>query len=591
MTSKTNEKGLSNIFSGLGINNEASILELIDNSIDAKARNINIKISNKSIQVPIKGKNIIIAAPLLIIEDDGIGMGLDEQNSRFEKLMNIMTKNTKNNVNGLFGLGAISSNHQICKKRIDPKTIIISKTAENDIALETIIDWEIFNKKGWSNNFQVISSSSNLFNKNNGTIIINTIDKDYNQLVEKLKYKLMFHYFYYLKDEKITINYDDQIKNINWILNKSSNIYNFDGSQNSINKKFIFKVYYNENCINFKPYNYTNLSIKNGYLNLSPINKDKNMYPTFFTHKSQPSKLKYEKMKLTIVVINPKDFESQELKLLRQDLDFSYNTTDYTGFYIKRNDKILAKPFSSEYVRNSQTGNYFRYILEYENNNSAIDVRINKSEINETSINKLLFRGVSILVKKFYNTFVKHAKFCKENFDNNKICIELLKKNSKSTSNKKKKKKKKKYIISDSESESNSESESVTDSDKKKKRKAFSIETKRIINQQSKFKCAITDIKLENGIIDYDYDHIDNDSSNNLVTNCQILSLQAHRNKTNNKYENANIGDKKITEELLKQLNCILDSKFIKEKIESGNIKFSKFNNNFLLNNEIYKDI
>ena len=586
MTSKTNEKGLSNIFSGLGINNEASILELIDNSIDAKSKNINIKVSNKSIQIPIRGKKITINAPLLIIEDDGIGMGLDEQNSRFEKLMNIMTKNTKNNVNGLVGLGAISSNHQICKKRNDPKTIIISKTAENDIALETIIDWEIFNKKGWSNNFQVISSSSNLFNKNNGTIVINTIDKDYNQLVEKLKYKLMFHYFYYLKDDKITINYEDNNKKNNWILSKNSNIYNFDGSQNSINKKFTFKVYYNEKSIYFKPNNYNNLSINNGYLNLAPINKEKNMYPTFFTHKSHTSKLKYEKMKLTIVVINPKDFESQELKLLRQDLDFSYNTTDYTGFYIKRNDKILAKPFSSEYVRNSQTGNYFRYILEYENNNSAIDVRINKSEINETSINKLLFRGVSILVKKFYNTFVKHAKFCKENFDNNKICIELLKVNSKSTS---KKKKIKKNIISDSESESNSDTESITESDKKKKRKAFSIETKRIINQQSKFKCAITDIKLENGVIDYDYDHIDNDSSNNLVTNCQMLSLQAHRNKTNNKYENSN--DKQITEELLKQLNCILDSKFIKEKIESNIIKFSKFNNNFLLNTEIYKDI
>jgi len=206
MTSKTNEKGLSNIFSGLGINNEASILELIDNSIDAKSKNINIKVSNKSIQIPIRGKKITINAPLLIIEDDGIGMGLDEQNSRFEKLMNIMTKNTKNNVNGLFGLGAISSNHQICKKRSDPKTIIISKTKENDIALETIIDWKIFNEKGWTNNFQVISSSSNLFNKSNGTMIINTIDKDYNQLVENLKYKLMFHYYYYLKDDKITIN-------------------------------------------------------------------------------------------------------------------------------------------------------------------------------------------------------------------------------------------------------------------------------------------------------------------------------------------------------------------------------------------------
>ena len=391
MTSKTNEKGLSNIFSGLGINNEASILELIDNSIDAKSKNINIKVSNKSIQIPIRGKNITINSPLLIIEDNGIGMGLDEQNSRFEKMMNIMTKNTKSNVNGLFGLGAISSNHQICKKRVDPKTIIISKTKENDIPLETIIDWKIFNEKGWTNNFQVISSSSNLFNKDNGTMIINTINKDYNQLVENLKYKLMFHYYYYLKNDRITINFEDNIKKIKWSLNKDSQIYNFDGSQSSINKKYKFKIYYNENSIYFKPYNYNNLSINDGYLILSPINKEKNMYPTFLKHKSKLDKLQFEKMKLTIVIINPKDFESVELKLLRQELNFSYNTTDYTGFYIKRNDKILAKPFSSEYVRNSQTGNYFRYILEYENNNSAIDVRINKSEINETSLNKLLF--------------------------------------------------------------------------------------------------------------------------------------------------------------------------------------------------------
>ena len=578
MTSKTNEKGLSNIFSGLGINNEASILELIDNSIDAKAKNVNIKISNKSIQIPIRGKKITIQSPLLIVEDDGIGMGLDDQNSRFEKLMNIMTKNTKDNVNGLFGLGAISSNHQICKKRNDPKTIIISKTKENDIALETIIDWKVFNEKGWTNNFQVISSSSNLFTKNNGTIIINTIDKDYNQLVENLKYKLMFHYYYYLKDDKITINYEDEVKKCTWTLNKNSKIYNFDGSQNNINKKFKFKVYYNENSIYFKPYKYNNLSIKDGFLNLSPINKDKNMYPTFLTHTSgMEKKLNYEKMKLTIVVINPKDFESNELKLLRQEIKFSYNTTDYTGFYIKRNDKILAKPFSSEYVRNSQTGNYFRYILEYENNNSAIDVRINKSEINETSINKLLFRGVSIIVKKFYNTFIQKSKFCKENFSNKNIQIDLLKKNSKS--------KPKPKVISDTDSDTSSDS----DTPKKPGRRSFSTETKRIINQKSKFKCAITDVKLENGIIDFDYDHIDNDSSNNNISNCQILSLQAHRNKTYGRFENNS--DEDITKFLLKQLNCILESKFIKNKLESGNIKFSQFNNKFKLNHEIYQDI
>ena len=101
MTSKTNEKGLSNIFSGLGINNEASILELIDNSIDAKAKNINITISNNSIQVPIKGKNITIAAPLLIIEDDGIGiakscfMGHDEETSDDHFGINIMRDRAK----------------------------------------------------------------------------------------------------------------------------------------------------------------------------------------------------------------------------------------------------------------------------------------------------------------------------------------------------------------------------------------------------------------------------------------------------------------------------------------------------------------
>jgi len=572
MTSKTNETGLSNIFSGLGINNEASILELIDNSIDAKANNINVKVSNESIQIPIRGKKITINAPLLIVEDNGIGMGLDEQNCRFEKLMNIMTKNTKSNVNGLFGLGAISSNHQICKKRDDPKTIVISKTKENDIPLETIIDWKIFNEKGWTNNFQVISSSSNLFNKDNGTMIINTIDKDYNQLVENLKYKLMFHYYYYLKDNRITINFEDNIKKIKWTLNKDSQIYNFDGSQSSINKKYKFKVYYNENSIYFKPCNYNNLSINDGYLNLSPINKEKNMYPTFLKHKPKLEKLQFEKMKLTIVIINPKDFDSVELKSLRQELEYSYNTTDYTGFYIKRNGKILAKPFSSEYVRNSQTGNYFRYILEYENNNSAIDVRINKSEINETSINKLLFRGVSILVKKFYNTFIQKAKFCRENFNNKNICIELL--------NKKKTKPQLPLPI---------DPDTPTSPEPKPKRKGFSTETKRIISQKSKFKCAITDTKLENGVIDYDFDHIDNDSSNNHISNCQILSLQAHRNKTYGRFQNSS--DENITKFLLKQLNCILESKFIKKKLESNNIKFSQYSGNFKLNNEIYQNI
>ena len=49
MTSKTNETGLSNIFSGLGINNEASILELIDNSLLGPGLESEIKIYLKNI--------------------------------------------------------------------------------------------------------------------------------------------------------------------------------------------------------------------------------------------------------------------------------------------------------------------------------------------------------------------------------------------------------------------------------------------------------------------------------------------------------------------------------------------------------------
>ena len=582
MTSKTNEKGLMNIFSGLGINNEASILELIDNSIDAESKNVSITISNQPVKIPIKGKQTLIQPPLLIIKDDGIGMGLDENNSRFEKLMNIMTKNNGSNVNGLFGLGAISSNHQICKKRDDPKTIIISKTKENDIPLETIIDWNIFNKNGWSNNFQVISSTSNLFNNSNGTIIINTIDKDYIQLVDKLKYKILFHYYYHFYKNQVSIKFTDELKKDNsWIIDKNSKICNFDGSKNKLNKKFTFSVYFNEDLIYFKPKSYNNLDLKNGYLVVSALSNG--TYPwEFKTDNKLGDHTKFDEMKLTIVVVNPN--EIKEIDNFYNELDIPHNTTDYTGLYIKRNNKILSKPFSSEKVRNSQTGNNFRYILEYKNNTNAVDVRINKSEMNETSINKLLFRGISILVKKFYDTYVKNSKFCIENFLNNKIVINLLvnKKTSKKKKKSKKKPIKKQYLI-------DSDTDSDSDKSKKKKRQYFTTETKRIVAQESNFRCSLTDVKLKSGIIDFDYDHKDGDSSNNDLSNCQILSLQAHRNKTNGRCQD--LSDEVITRDLLEHLNCVLESKFIKSKLERGTIKFKTFSNKFELDDDIFENL
>jgi hypothetical protein len=211
--------------------------------------------------------------------------------------------------------------------------------------------------------------------------------------------------------------------------------------------------------------------------------------------------------------------------------------------------------------------------------------------MNESSINKLLFRGISILVKKFYNSYVKDAKFNLDNFNNKDTVIDLKSKKNSKKKSKKKKKKVKKITLTDSDSDSSSSDSGSSNTKKKKfkKRRGFSEDTKNIVKQQSNYRCAITDVKLETGVIDFDLDHIDNDSSNNDLENCQILSLQAHRNKTNKRIDD--FSDKNITENLLKQLNCILESKYIKSKLEEGVIKFKKFSNKFELNQDIFESV
>jgi len=70
-----NESSLLNSgLTGLGFNDYKSILEKIDNSIDAEANNILIHIREKKLRIMNNNKLIELKSPFLIIRDNGVGM-------------------------------------------------------------------------------------------------------------------------------------------------------------------------------------------------------------------------------------------------------------------------------------------------------------------------------------------------------------------------------------------------------------------------------------------------------------------------------------------------------------------------------------
>jgi len=63
---------------------------------------------------------------------------------------------------------------------------------------------------------------------------------------------------------------------------------------------------------------------------------------------------------------------------------------------------------------------------------------------------------------------------------------------------------------------------------KPKARRSFSKSTKEIVLSNQKNKCKDCDKKSKN----WDFDHVDGDSSNNSLSNCQALCPNCHAKKT-----------------------------------------------------------
>lgn len=68
--------------------------------------------------------------------------------------------------------------------------------------------------------------------------------------------------------------------------------------------------------------------------------------------------------------------------------NISFQVDNYTGLYVKRNNRILTKPFATNYIRQTSIGTHFRAVLEYNGNNydDLFPLQVNKSQFNRKHI-------------------------------------------------------------------------------------------------------------------------------------------------------------------------------------------------------------
>lgn len=110
---------------------ETAVSELIKNAYDADATNVNVKYINSN-----------LIGGTLLIEDNGLGMTLDQLSKGFmtisstDKLHNPRSIRYGRNKAGRKGIGRFAT------QRLGSKLTIITQTLESDEAIKVIIDWD-----------------------------------------------------------------------------------------------------------------------------------------------------------------------------------------------------------------------------------------------------------------------------------------------------------------------------------------------------------------------------------------------------------------------------------------------------------------
>jgi 5-methylcytosine-specific restriction endonuclease McrA len=572
--SRISEKGLTRrTLKGLGLKGHKSIIEKVDNSIDACATNIIIGIfkidGDRNVDTDeydgednLKGKNI------LYVLDNGTGM-----NKKNGKLMKLLTLCEENNdaKNGKFGIAAIAGDVNLT----DKLTMYFTKTKKSNI-MEIILDWPNINEKGWVtsnitphrigyNNMdflRYILKENDISAFNNGTIVINVIDDTkIHQIQNKLELELRVYHNKYT--EKGQITFKNNINNYTFTIsnNKEVNVTNRLNKQEQpsllenrdifdTSFSFIFDVDYTEydtcSLIKFTLRHTSFKNIKKHSLNSCLyFNKDTRKFPRnligWKDKQIEEDILNQYKFKYTFNIIDPESTR-KDMTYLKQ---ISEETREkITGCYFERLGRILSDPIPLEGLRNTQTGGYWRAKLSWNEirNDKILSVMTNKSIIQKDDIDKGLFRGISLLSKSLYSSCGIKEKYNSNLSTDTEIKLKFKEpRDNSKKSQKKSKKKSNQELNNESTQELNNESTQELNNESTQelnntpsRRTPLKKDRNKILNDQDNL-CNICKIKLNPYHVAVDIDHKQDYSRGGLsdAENCQALCVNCHRSKHN----------------------------------------------------------
>ena len=589
--SKINEIGLiNNALEGLGLNNHFSIIEKVDNSIDAEASIIKIIIEKKKLAFSNSGKNVTIDGVIIIFYDNGTGMS--EENGRIHSLLDLFNSNNSEGINGKYGIGAISSDKNINNNTF---TLYFTKTEDSEDIQEIILDWPKLNENGWSSNVksnniskknEKLINSLNLSTKpifqntDHGTIIINIIkENEVQKFTQKLeRYIRLFHYKS-IMNNNVSISFHNKINGYKFYISKKknySNYHKFSDNDNNIPVKFKYynivnwknqiyitfdiDIYENSNGLKLYVCSYKtgNIRLKSNdnSIILRQINNKRYSQKLEVKNNIEIGELTNNFAKKTSIMYRFNIISPDNIKKTREYLlNFCdmLQIYEYTGLYFERNNRILSDPISLHCLRNTQTGNYWRGLVLWKPSKVAdklLSVSLNKSHIEANDIDKGLFRCLGLISKHIYSYYIKD-KYLEVNNDDVIVDFTNCKKARVIKPNNKCKKCK------------NSISNCTC-------RKAFTTETKETTKHNQDERCNLSGRLLKQIHYVYgEYDHIDNDKSNNGVNNCQYLGLTEHRIKSTrpNLYEKIK-NDPKEKEKFKKANLLSWASAFTKDELQ-----------------------
>lgn len=120
---------------------EVAVIELVKNAIDAQAKNINLRIFNGILPLDLPAVNTIanistdcLAQPILLVEDDGIGMTDQDIDNGFLRIATDI-KSGKSNTLGQKGIGRLAT------QRLGKALLVETSSAEENHTSFVFIDW------------------------------------------------------------------------------------------------------------------------------------------------------------------------------------------------------------------------------------------------------------------------------------------------------------------------------------------------------------------------------------------------------------------------------------------------------------------